>query len=1077
VATQLHLEDVRRAWEARDPELVHFIELLAEQPDEEPETPVRAGALTFDKFLREIQSKSFRRKPLPEQAHYRIEQLKALEAPDAEVPLPDRLRLHDVLFKLWEDNGPFARRCLLHTIAGVRLTYGPWRALKKIFKEAEARGDTEMLGALAARFDAALAGGQFQVSRNTLAYLCRRAWRFLRRTAVTLPACYADAAVDVLACYPDDTRWLTTWVANHVFYHETKEYNRSRFTFRSKPANILKHRAFADLWRRSPRPLFALLERGRSEQVREFATSALKTDFRALLREVEPAWVARLVAVGSRTIDEFVVWILNNVPRFEQAAFRTLGLHEAVLRLFDSPASEARAYAAEYARTHARDLPVSELVRLANNDHDAVRKLASDLLQSRDARKDVGLDAWGLLLETRHGHALAAAVLRKHFGARELTPEWFQARLFSASQEAFQFARNLLPHIHPFQKLGPEFFAELIEKTDQADDQPARNVSGFALSELARFDLNELDRDFLRRLIVRPLTSRQACAWIDEGRLKAQALGTDFLKVLAFHPAWEADPWVAELKQSHRSWAKQLAFNEELADRVLAWLGDVRRFTPAELGFDWLMQLVARSEPRYHDFAVETMIKSFVPADFAPREAAPASAPTAAPPAAAAVDLGGATFLFTGKLATMGRKEAEDKVRQAGGAVQGAVSPKLYYLVIGDEGSPLYGQGKKGSKQVKAEELNAAGANIKIISETAFLRMLAGEQQSFSADATLAGCQRLWQMAVAPGTADAPVAQFARKYIRRHHPDICLAQTDRPVDPGAEVPASFLTFELVKPLFSESRQPLRDFALELARWEFARWAPPVEEIIKLCEVPYGDVRKFVAEALLADDSPEHRRYRVDPAVLTATAVYSFCESPDEATRTLGMQLIQRSPRLRVPEELFRLTESPDRRVRGFVIRALWALYRDRGITADWKPTVPPQSTVGAAGKKAAAKAAESRGEGAPPRPDHLPAEQPSLEEFLRRILFEIPPARLEPRKADEEQGIAVRLKPLPHRKAKLSLVEVMRDLALEDAAFAGGVLPLLREFMTSRGQSERDACLVAVTRIRKAHPALQGASL
>ena len=37
----------------------------------------------------------------------------------------------------------------------------------------------------------------------------------------------------------------------------------------------------------------------------------------------------------------------------------------------------------------------------------------------------------------------------------------------------------------------------------------------------------------------------------------------------------------------------------------------------------------------------------------------------------------------------------------------------------------LDGQGKKGSKQVKAEELNAAGANIKIISETAFLQMLA----------------------------------------------------------------------------------------------------------------------------------------------------------------------------------------------------------------------------------------------------------------------------------------------------------------------------------------------------------------
>jgi hypothetical protein len=1052
--------------------LVGLLETLVDQPDEEPKTPVREGALTFDKFLAEIHSKTFHRKPAAEQTHYRIEQMKALEAPNAEVPLSDRLKSHEIIYKLWEDNGPFARSCLLKIIAGVRLTYGPWRALKRIFKEAEARGDTEILGALTARLDMAYAGGNYAISRDTLAYLCRRAWRYLRRMAMTLPVCYADTAVDVLAWYTNDARWVRTWVANHIFYHETRQYNRNRFRFYSLPNNILKDRAFADLWRRSPRPLFALLERARSEQVRNFATTALKTDFRASLREVEPSWVARLVNVGSETIDEFVVWILNNVPRFEQAAFRTLGLHEAVLRLFDSPLYDARAYAAEYARTHARDLPVSELIRLANNDHDAVRKLAADLLQARDARKDVGLEAWGLLLETRHGHELATVNLRKHFGARELTPEWFKARLFSASHYAFQFATSVLPQIHPHQKLGAGYFCDLIENLDDAASQPAQRVAGFALAELARFDLNTLDQDFLKRLLLHPLTSGQACAWIDEGRLKAQTLPVDFFKTLAYHPQWETDPWIAALKQSGRTWAKSLTFNETLADRVLGWLKDVRRFSPTDIGFAWLMQLVARSEPRYHDFAVDTLIKAFVPADFAPKETAKTEK-AAGPAAPVQVDLGGASFLFTGKLATMGRKEAEDKVRHANGSIASSVTAKLHYLVIGDEGSPLYGQGKKGSKQVKAEELNAEGANVRIISETAFLQMLAGEQRSFSEDAVLAGCQRLWQMVIAPGPADAPVASFARKYIRRHHPDICLAETDRPVDPGAEIPASFLTFDLVKPLFSESRKALRDFVLELAKWEFARWAPPIEEIVKLSEVPYGDVRQFVAQALLAEDAPEHRRYRIDPAVLTPSAVYSFCESPDESTRMLGMELIKRQPRLQLPEELFRLTESPDRKVRAFVIRALWSLYRDRGITADWKPSVPPQPTIGATAKKAAATAAENRGTGAPPRPEQWPASQQSLGEFLRRILFEIPPARLEAAKTEEGEGITVRLKPLPHRRAKLALVEVMRDLALEEAAFAQGVLPLLQEFMTSRGQSERDACLVAVTRIRKAHPDLQ----
>ena len=81
----------------------------------------------------------------------------------------------------------------------------------------------------------------------------------------------------------------------------------------------------------------------------------------------------------------------------------------------------------------------------------------------------------------------------------------------------------------------------------------------------------------------------------------------------------------------------------------------------------------------------------------------------------------------------MKRKEAEDKVRPPAARSPRAVTPSSHYLVIGDEGSPLYGHGKKGTKQLKAEELNAAGANIKIISETAFLKMLAGEPRTVSA--------------------------------------------------------------------------------------------------------------------------------------------------------------------------------------------------------------------------------------------------------------------------------------------------------------------------------------------------------
>lgn len=1077
MANRITIDDARRAWEARDPAVVDLVVALAETPDPKPDGPVREGALTFDRVHAELRTVAFRRLPLDEQRIVRRDRYRALEVPDAEVPLPDRRRLFEVILALWEDGSPFARSCLLQIIERVKLTIGPWRALKRIFKEAEARGDLEVFAALTARFDMAYASGDHELSERTLAYMVRRAWRHLRRLGEMMAVAYPDAAVAVLAQYQEFPGYRgesRSWVYNHILYHEGSKYNRSRFSYGYNREGPLKQRAFADAWRRSPRPLFALLEQAKESGVLEYAAEALKTDFRAALREVEPAWVARLIAHRNEPVHDFVVWVLGNVPRFEQAAFRSLGLHEAVLRLFDSPSDDARKYAAGYARTHARDLPVDDLVRLADNESDDVRALAVDLLGERDPRKDVGLDAWGGLLESGYTQELAAKAIRTHFGPKELTPEWFRDRFFDLSWSGFEFVAELLPKIHPPVSLGAGYFVGLLDAFDRLDHEPQGAVAGVAVRNLDRLGPDALDADVLRMLLLRPESQDDAADWIDEGRLKASSVPLDFLKAMAYEPAWEGDPTVRAVRDRGVWWARDLRFDEAFADRVLGWLRDVRRFSPGELGLDWLLTLARRAEPRYHDFAVDVMIRGFVPADFAPGEpAAPVERPVAA---AATIDLGGDSFLFTGKLATMQRKEAEAKVRDAGGAVASGVTAKLHYLVIGDEGSPLYGNGRKGSKQLKAEELNAEGANIRIISETAFLRMLKGETVAASADATASGLERLWEMAVAGGALDARLGRFARMYLKRHHPEIALDETDRPVDPGAEVPADFLTFERFEPLFAETREPLRNFALAVARYEFARWRPTAGALVRLAESPHADVRRFVAEALLADDAPEHRRYRIDPDALSPEAVYRFCESGDETTRALGLKLIDRSPRLRVPHELYRLTESPDRAVRAFVVRALWALYRDRHVTEGWKPYVAPQVSVGAgARKKAEARRAEV-GTGPPPRPDQPPATATSLGELLRRMLFELPPGRPGRRTAaGEEEGDGFdRLRPLPNRLAKLAVVETVRDLAIEDESFARAALPPLSEFMVSRGKSEHAACLVAVTRIRHAHPALKG---
>ena len=187
MATTLKITDLQKAWANRDPRFTKLLVDCSVQDDPVLEPPPRDGAPTFNNWIRFQRSGELRRKPKPEQAAARVELLKAVEAADAEVPLPERRKIYTVILELWNANDALARDILLQVIAEVPLVYGPWRALKRIFKEAEAKNDTEVYGALAARFDSACSSNSCgEISDVTLAYLSRRAWRYLRRVAVQL---------------------------------------------------------------------------------------------------------------------------------------------------------------------------------------------------------------------------------------------------------------------------------------------------------------------------------------------------------------------------------------------------------------------------------------------------------------------------------------------------------------------------------------------------------------------------------------------------------------------------------------------------------------------------------------------------------------------------------------------------------------------------------------------------------------------------------------------------------------------------------------------------------------------------
>jgi DNA ligase (NAD+) len=81
--------------------------------------------------------------------------------------------------------------------------------------------------------------------------------------------------------------------------------------------------------------------------------------------------------------------------------------------------------------------------------------------------------------------------------------------------------------------------------------------------------------------------------------------------------------------------------------------------------------------------------------------------------------LSGKSFVFTGKLQTLSRGEAEQRVRALGAAVLSGVSKSLSYLVLGQEKD-----GGKSTKQKAAEKLVSQGEPIVILSEDELFAML-----------------------------------------------------------------------------------------------------------------------------------------------------------------------------------------------------------------------------------------------------------------------------------------------------------------------------------------------------------------
>jgi hypothetical protein len=583
-APPIELSDLQLLVRSDSPDLADTVIAFLDQEDPGPQGEPPAGALTLAGLQAALSERNLRWKSKAERRKL-VQETWARFLSQPDLPPPPRFGLTPLLLELYARGTPQARASLIDILLRAELRFGLWGGIKRIYKIAEKRLDPEILGALACRFDIEATRHRGRdVSTGTLVYLRRRAWRFLRQIGAAVPGIYPQFAVQVLRHYGENTRWSSTWVANHIWAHHLKKQWGKAGLSGKLPQDLVKHRAFDEAWKRSPEPLMLLLESCQADAPARFAIQGLRRDFPEVLRKVTPAWLERLARRPLESAHEFLIETLQGSPEFHQGRLRALGLHEAVLLLLDSPSQKARAYAIEYARAHAADLPAERLCDLLESEHKETVAYAAATLKGRPPRA-LGHVLLGRLLNYKDTAPFAKKALAESFERHEL-PEAFLIDMLYGSDEQREWAEGYIKAKYPNREISADFWKRAVADPRHADNYEAVEV---ILEALGKYPLASLGAGWLLDALMQEDIHDQVAEWLE----KADALpGLDVERVkgLVFHGRYRA-----------------------LALRIL---GNTKLVRPRDLSLPWLLALARRADPALHEFAHRYLLLHWKPADF-----------------------------------------------------------------------------------------------------------------------------------------------------------------------------------------------------------------------------------------------------------------------------------------------------------------------------------------------------------------------------------------------------------------------------------------------------------------------------
>ncbi|MFV8755544.1 hypothetical protein ACNOYE_33765 [Nannocystaceae bacterium ST9] len=584
--------DITRAVDGHDPQLadlvVRYLDLPdppEDRPEDSEEADARAlaqDAWTLGRLRGALQPYALWGKSAEEIKTIRVDAWEQLM--DAANP-PPRLRLGELLVRVYERGTESDRAALIDVFTRGKTGWGMWKAFKVIYKLAEQRHDAELFGVLAWRLDVfGRKPNNFgEVSPATSMYLRRRAWRYLRNLGQAVPELYPQFAVQVLRHYERDFVPYGCWIIQQIWNHKALIGKRSG-GWQTTPPDKLSMRAYDEAWKLSPEPLLRLIEDSENDGVLAFATRSLEQDFPNTLREVDPAWLGRLGRKPSGSVHEFVIKLLEKSPEFHQSKLAGLGLHDMVLELLASPSDKAVKYAIEYANAHAKDIPTARLVELLiGAPQEPTRKFAQARLEKVDA-KQIGLSALIRLLDTQ-ANAFAAKQLEAAFTPKDITADIYIALMTGGWQgrrwvEAF-YAKHK-------QKPAVELLKAMVESR-----QVGYWDKNSALESLGERKAKEIGIDWIKAKLLEPELTSEISGWFEYNEEMFAKGDID------------------------AEWLKGLVMNQRLRSIALAQLRNTKLIGPRDIGLPWLLAMARQADVELSGFARQYLLEHFSPIEFA----------------------------------------------------------------------------------------------------------------------------------------------------------------------------------------------------------------------------------------------------------------------------------------------------------------------------------------------------------------------------------------------------------------------------------------------------------------------------